>query len=99
VALDHVSDSLVSDVMAKIGEGARDPIVTPTAVLLGHADDQRLDLRADAQPARLAAMLGPIELAGDQATIPAEKRLGLGDTGNIGEELPAEPFTDFSKIF
>ena len=77
MAPEHVSDSLVSDVMAKIGEGACDRIVTPTAVLLGHADDQRLDLRADARPARVGALLGPIELAGDQATIPTENRLGL----------------------
>ena len=39
VTLQHVSDRLIRYVMAEIGEGAGEPIVPPTAVLLGHADD------------------------------------------------------------
>src|SRR5262249_40614429 len=93
----HVCDSLVRDVVAEICESAGDPIVAPRPVLLGHADDQGLDLRADLWPSRRGAHLGSIELAGDQTTVPAENRLRLGDTGDIGEQLPAEPFTDFSK--
>src|SRR5262249_10291740 len=94
---EHVSDSLVRDVVAEINEGASDPIVAPISVLLGHADDQPFDLRDDSRPARIRAMLRPIELAGDQTTIPAENGLGLGDTRYIGEELAAEPFANFSK--
>src|SRR5262249_31105220 len=89
--------SLVRDVVAEICESAGDPIVAPRPVLLGHADDQGLDLRADLWPSRRGAHLGSIELAGDQTTVPAENRLRLGDTGDTGEQLPAEPFTDFSK--
>ena len=42
-------------------------------------------------------MAGSIEFAGDQTTIPAENRLGLGDTRDIGKELAAEPFANFSE--
>ena len=44
---EDVSDGLVGNVVAEVGKGARDPIIAPTAVLLGHADDKRLDLWAD----------------------------------------------------
>ena len=94
---EDVSDSLVRNVVAEVGEGARDPIVSPTAVLFGHADDERLDLWADSRSARIGAMLGSIELAGDQATIPAEYRLRLGDTGDLGEKFATEASADFGK--
>src|ERR1051326_7796952 len=42
-------------------------------------------------------MPGSIEFACDQTTIPTEDRLGLGDTGYLGEELATEAFADFSK--
>jgi len=38
-----------------------------------------------------------IELAGDQPTVPAENRLGLSDTGHLGEDLAAEVPADFSE--
>ena len=41
-------------------------------------------------------MPGSIEFAGDQTTIPAENRLGLGEAGYLGEELATEAFPDFS---
>ena len=87
VAPKHVSDSLVRDVVSEIGEGARDPIVAPTTVLLGHANDQGFDPWVDSRPSRIRAMLRSIKLAGDQTTIPAENRLGLGDTGDLAESL------------
>ena len=42
-------------------------------------------------------MLGSIELAGDQAAVPTENRLGFGDTGNLGEKITAETSADFSE--
>ena len=96
VPLQDVAHRLVRNRIAQIGERTDDPILPPTAVLLGHADNQRLDLRADSRPSRVGSMAGSVELAGDQAAVPAENRLGLGDTGYIGEEVAAEAFTDFS---
>ena len=42
-------------------------------------------------------MLGSVELAGDQTMVPAENRLGLGDTRYVGEEFAAEAFANFGK--
>ena len=97
VTLKHVPDSLVRNVMAEIGEGAGDSIVAPTAVLLGHAYDQRLDLRADSRPSRIGAMLGSIELVGYQAAVPGENGFGFGDTGDLGKELTPKAFADLSQ--
>ncbi len=45
----------------------------------------------------MGAMLGRFELAGDQMTVPAENRLALGNTGDLGEELPPKPFANVSE--
>jgi len=83
--------------VAEIGEGAGEPIVPPTAVLLSHSDDQRLDLGADSRPSRIRAMLGAVELAGDQTAIPAENRFGFRDTGHLGKKLPPKAFANVSQ--
>jgi hypothetical protein len=59
--------------------------------------DQRFDLRFDARPSWIGTMFGSVELRGDQTTVPAANRLGLGDIRDIGKELVAEPFANFSK--
>ena len=97
VAFQHVPDSLVGDLVAESGNSAGDPIVAPAAVLLRHANDQRFDLGLDARPSWIGTMFGSIELTGDQATVPTENRLGLGDTRDIGKEVAAEPFANFSQ--
>ena len=42
-------------------------------------------------------MFGSIELSGNQATVPAEDGIWLGDTSDLGEELPPEALADFSE--
>ncbi len=97
VALQHVSDSLVRHVVAEISEGASQPIVPPGAVLLGHADDERLDLRADSRPSWIRAMLRSIELASDETPTPGENRFGFRDTGHLRKKLPPKAFADLSQ--
>lgn len=53
VALQGVSDRLIGELMAEIGESASNAIVTPAFVLLGHAKDERFDFRADARTSRV----------------------------------------------
>src|SRR5262249_52478246 len=38
-ALEDMAHSLIADGVAKVGQGADDPVITPGAILLGHADD------------------------------------------------------------
>src|SRR5262249_62175859 len=97
VAPKHVSDSLVGDVVAEVSEGTDNPIIAPTAVLLGHADDQRFALRGDSRPSRIGAMFGSIELPCNQATVPPEDRIWHGDTSDLGEELPPVALAEFSE--
>jgi hypothetical protein len=53
VALQDISDRLIGKLMAEIGECASDAFVTPAFVLLGNADDERFDCRADAPTSRV----------------------------------------------
>ena len=55
--LQNVPDRLIGELMAEIGESAGDAIVAPAFVLLGHAEDQRFEFRADARTSRVGAML------------------------------------------
>lgn len=62
-----------------------------------YANDQRFELGFDARPSWIGTMCGSIELAGNQTTVPAKIRLGLGDTRDIGKRLAPESFTNFNK--
>jgi len=70
MTLQNVSDRLIRDLMAEVGESASDAIVTPAIVLLGHAEDERLEFIANARTSRVGAMLRAVELAGDQTALP-----------------------------
>jgi hypothetical protein len=97
VPLQNVPDRLVREWMAEIGESAGDAIVTPAFVLLGHADDESLDIGRNAWTSREGAMLRSVELAGDQTTIPSEDGFRLRNTGYLGQTLPPEPLADFGE--
>jgi hypothetical protein len=95
--LQNVSDRLIGDLMAEIGESASDAIVTPAFDLLGHAADQRFDFRADARTSRVGAMLRAVELAGDQTAIPGEDGFRFRNTGHLRQTLPPQPLADFGE--
>src|SRR5262249_54514223 len=43
VALQDIADRLIADLVPKIGQRPRNPVITPVTVLLGHANDQLLN--------------------------------------------------------
>ena len=86
--LENVSDRLIRDVMAKVGQCAGDPIVAPTGVLPGDVDDEILDDRINAWAARMLTTFGTVELAGDQTTIPGQNGLWFGNTGDLRQIFP-----------
>ena len=47
VPLENVADRLIRNVVTEVGQCPGNPIVAPTGILSGHADDQRLDARID----------------------------------------------------
>jgi hypothetical protein len=67
---------------AKPLELSFDPLVAPSRVLLGEADDQLLHLLIQRWPTGLAVRVGP--RPGDQPPMPAQQRLGLHE-----EDRPA----------
>jgi len=52
---EHVSDRLVSNVVAQIRQGTGNPVVPPTAILLSHPDNESFQLQIDSRPAGIAA--------------------------------------------
>src|SRR5262245_64409034 len=56
----------------QIGQRPSDPVIAPITVLLGHANDELLDLAPDPRSAWAATGFRAIELAGDKLAVPAQ---------------------------
>ena len=48
----NIADRLIRNLVAEIGQCPSDAVIAPGPVLLGHANDQVLDVFADTRPAR-----------------------------------------------
>src|SRR5262245_22120094 len=62
VALQDIADRLIADPIPQIGQRPRNPVITPVTVLLGHANDQLLNLSLDPRPAGLRRVFEPSNL-------------------------------------
>jgi hypothetical protein len=60
MALQNIADPLITDLVPQISQRPRNPVITPVTVLLGHANDQLLDLSTDPRPARASTGLQAI---------------------------------------
>jgi hypothetical protein len=72
VALQHIANRLIADLIPQIGQRPRNPVIAPVTVLLGHANDQSLDLSPDPRPTPAATGLRAIEFAGDKFAVPGQ---------------------------
>ena len=97
VALQDIADRLIADLVPKISQRPHDPVITPVTVLLGHANDQLLDLPLDPRPARPARGLGPIEFAGDQLAVPGQDGVRSRHIGHLAENLATQSMTDLAE--
>src|SRR6516162_233714 len=79
MAFQDVAHGLGTDGIPKVGQGADDPVVAPGAVLLGHADDQCLQLLVDRGTTGRLALLRAVKLLGHEPTVPAKNRVRLDD--------------------
>src|SRR4029077_14181392 len=79
MALEDVAHGLVTDRIAQVGQGPRDPIVAPRAMLLGHADNQGLQLWVNFGAAWRPPLLGAVTLLRHKLAMPAENRVRLDD--------------------
>lgn len=47
MTLQDIADRLIADLVSQIGQRPSDPVITPTTILLGNANDELLDLARD----------------------------------------------------
>jgi hypothetical protein len=79
VASQDIADRLIADLIPQIGQRPRNPVITPVTVLLGHANDQLLNLPLDPRPAGASTGLRAIEFAGhDSVDLRTLLRAGEG---------------------
>src|SRR5215467_7971203 len=97
--LQNVAHRLGTDRQAQVGEGADDPVIAPGAILPGHADDQRLQLRVDPGATGSLALLGAVELLGHELPVPAENRVGLDNRRDFLQSLLAKPVAKLREGF
>ncbi len=50
MTLPDVADRLIADLVPQIGQRPHNPVIAPVTVLLGHANDELLNLSLDPRP-------------------------------------------------
>src|SRR3979411_1808481 len=78
VALQDIADGLIADLVSQIGQRPRNPVITPVTVLLGHANDQLLNLPLNPRPAGAPTSLRAIKLAADKTVVPSQAGVRTG---------------------
>src|SRR5215468_1742934 len=97
MALEDVAHRLVTDRQAEVGQGADNPVIAPRAILLGHADNQGLQLWVDLRSSWSLALGGAVELLGHQFAVPAKNRVGFDDRGHFPQGLFTELLADLGE--
>src|SRR5262249_41885968 len=91
MALEDIAHRLVTDYQAEVSEGSDNPVRAPRTILLGHADNQGLQLWVNLRSSWSLALGGAVELLGHQCAVPAENRLRLDDRRHVLQSLLAQP--------
>jgi hypothetical protein len=99
MTFENAAHGLVTDGVPKVGQGADDSVVAPGAILLGHADDQRFQIRIDRGATGSLALLRAVKFLGDQCAVPAENRIGLDDLRHFQQGLLAQLLADDGEGF
>src|SRR6266852_951734 len=97
VAAQDVADGLVREMMAQVGQRADDAVVTPARVLASEANHQRFHLGSGPGSARISAVSGTIELAGNQPPIPRQDGVRLGGAGHRLQSFAPQSFSDLGQ--
>src|SRR5262247_1906695 len=100
MALEDVAHRLRTDRQAQVGEGADNPVIAPGAILLGHTDNQGLELWVDLRSSWSLALGGAVTFLRHKPAVPSEDGVGLDDgsdflqgllpqlLANCGQRLP-----------
>src|SRR5436309_14317414 len=79
-------------------KGSRNAIVSPPVILASHADDQFGDFSSHRRSPRVSPVFGPVELAGDQLSIPTQDGVRFGSTGYRFESLSPSRFPIYARV-
>jgi hypothetical protein len=94
---ENVSNRLIGNAMTEVGQCSGDPVITPARILFGHLYDQTDNLSGNRWPTKTLAMLGTIELPGDEPAVPGENSFRPGDHGDFGQRFAAPTLADFGQ--
>jgi hypothetical protein len=97
VALQDIANRLIADLIPQIGQCPHNPVIATITVLLGHADDQLLDLAADPRPTRSSTGLRAIEFAGHHLAVPSQDGVWSGHIRHLGENLATQAMTNLAQ--
>ena len=83
----------IANMLADIGQGALDAIVTPRRILPGEVQDEVDNHLTDPGSADRVAFVGVVPFPGDQFPMSAQNRVGGHDGSKFQECLPAQGLT------
>ena len=90
MALQDVAHRLISDRLAKVGQGADDPVRAPGTILLRHADDQRRQFRSHLRASKPLALLGTVTLLGHALPVPGQDGVRFDEGGYVRQRVRAQ---------
>jgi hypothetical protein len=93
----NIADRLIRNLVAQIRQSSSDPVVAPGPVLLGHANDQILDVFDDWRPARASTRMRSIEFSSDKPSVPPQDGVRQGSSSHLSKSLAAQSLADFAK--
>ena len=92
VILEDGFDGVAADLVAEVLQRAADARVAPGRVLLRHPSDECDDVPFRSR-ATEASLLRAVVFVGDEASVPAQDRIGCHDLGDVGQAPSAENVT------
>ena len=88
VSLEDVADRLIGDLVAEIGQGTLDAVVSPVRILLGHTKNKLFDFIRDSRSSWfLFAPIGVVPFLRHQLTMPTENRVRSDNRGQLRQNL------------
>src|SRR5262245_16701355 len=84
---EDVAHGLGTDRQAQRGQGTDDPIIAPGAILLGHADNQGLQLRVNRGAAGSLTLCGAVKLLRHKSPVPGQDGVRFDDGSDFLESL------------
>jgi len=97
VASQYISYRLIRELMTQVGEGTRDPVISPTGILFCHSHHQRFHFRFNRRAARILPVFGTIEFLSDESPIPSQNGVRFCNASDLSKRLSSQALSNFSE--